>query len=697
MIKKNNSQYSIIDLDDKVNNLLSKLTIKEKFMLLSGHRLFQTNSIKRLGIKPFKMTDGPFGISMHSSRLRKNTKFPAGINLAATWNRELASEYGIAIGKEARAAGRLCVLSPGINIDRSPLNGRTFEYFSEDPYLTKEIAIPYVKAVQNQRIAACLKHYVANNQETNRYLVSAEISERALYEIYLKAFEEVTREADPWTLMTSYNKVNSLYANEDTQLLKETLDKWGFNGFVMSDWWATSNGKRKPNENPSISPEQAFESGLSLEMPRAYVYDEKRLRKAYNDGIVTEKEINSGVGKFLRVLHFVGMFEEKKELPKGERNTPLHQKLARSMSEEGMVLLKNEGNILPLEFNKINKIAILGPNSNKKFGKMLYGGSSAVKPPYEITPLQGLKEKFRGEINIVNNPENADCVLLFMGLNHDSSISLTRGTDKSDKINYGNDAEGTDRGSLSLPIDQIDLINETVKINPNTVVVLINGSPIGMDEWLEKVPVVLEAWYPGMEGGRAIANVLFGDVNPSGKLPITFPKLIDDSPAHFSEKTYPGENNKVFYKEGIYIGYRHYEKNNITPLFPFGFGLSYTDFSYGDIIIENNSLSSINDNFKVKINVQNMGNKTGAEIIQVYARDIESSVDRPLKELIGFEKVLLKPNEEKTVDLCIKAKDLAFYDIKTKNWVIEDGIFDILVNSSINDNKLKSELKFHNH
>ena len=208
MIKKNNSQYSIIDLDDKVNNLLSKLTIKEKFMLLSGHRLFQTNSIKRLGIKPFKMTDGPFGISMHSSRLRKNTKFPAGINLAATWNRELASEYGIAIGKEARAAGRLCVLSPGINIDRSPLNGRTFEYFSEDPYLTKEIAIPYVKAVQNQRIAACLKHYVANNQETNRYLVSAEISERALYEIYLKAFEEVTKEADPWKLMTSYNKVN---------------------------------------------------------------------------------------------------------------------------------------------------------------------------------------------------------------------------------------------------------------------------------------------------------------------------------------------------------------------------------------------------------------------------------------------------------------------------------------------------------
>ncbi|MFX1253109.1 MAG: glycoside hydrolase family 3 C-terminal domain-containing protein [Promethearchaeota archaeon] len=682
------------NIENKVNDLLKKLTLEEKFTLMAGHRFFQTRSIQRLGIKSFKMTDGPFGISMHSSFFRKNTRFPGGINLAATWNRQLAHEYGMAVGKEARAVGRLCVLSPGININRSPLNGRTFEYLSEDPYLTKELAIPYVKGVQSQRVAACPKHYVANNQETNRHTVSAEVSERALHEIYLRAFKEVIEEADPWTIMSSYNRVNSLYVNENPDLLDNTLmKKWGFSGFVMTDWWATSKGMRKPQEDPVILTEIAIKSGLSLEMPMPYIYDKERLLNAYNSGKFTDEALDEVIRRLLRVLVLVGMFEDEKSLPKGERNTSAHQRLARQMAEEGMVLLKNANNILPLEMSKITKIAVLGPNHDIKFGRWLYGGSSAVKPPYEITALKGLQEKCKGKVNIVHDPQEADYVLLFMGLNHDSNINLLA-SQKTGEITYGNDCEGTDRQNLALSKDQIDLINETAKVNPKTIVVLINGSPIAMDGWIENVPAVLEAWYPGMEGGKAIANVLFGDVNPSGKLPITFPRKITDSPAHKSSRTFPGEDLVVHYDEGIFVGYRHFDKENIEPLFPFGYGLSYTTFTYEDINLDKNVLKSIDDTLVVSVKITNTGSKTGSEIIQIYAEDMECSVERPPKELIGFSKVNLKPNETKNVKINVKAKDLAFYDISTHSWKVEPGNFDILIGSSSRDIHLKKAITY---
>ncbi|MBY8999604.1 MAG: glycoside hydrolase family 3 C-terminal domain-containing protein [Candidatus Heimdallarchaeota archaeon] len=679
--------------ENLVESLLSKLKLKEKFQLLTGYFFFQTHTVPRLGIRTFKTTDGPLGISQHSSFLRKNTYFPAGMNLAAAWNRELAYECGEAIGKEARAIGRLCVLGPGINIGRTPFNGRTYEYYGEDPYLTKEMSIPFVKGVQSQRIAACPKHYVANNQETKRYTVSVEVDERTLHEIYLRAFKETVEEADPWTIMSSYNLVNSEYVHESSKLLKEILmEKWRFSGFVMTDWWATAEGDSNNKEPSHSPPEIAIKAGLSLEMPKGHLYEQKRLEEANRNKKFTEKDIDNLIRRILLVYVKVGMFENNKSLPKGERNTKKHQNLARKMSEEGIVLLKNQNNILPLDIDKIKQIACLGPNANKKFGKFLYGGAAAVSPPYEITALKGLKEKCKGKIQITENPSDSDYVLLFMGLNHDSPKKLISDETIEEGIEFGNESEKMDRRELRLSESQIKLINETVGINPNTIVVLINGSPVAMDGWMENIPAVLETWYPGMEGGRAIANVLFGDVNPSGKLPMTFPKKIEDCPAHKSERTFPGVDLKVYYEEGIYVGYKHYDKENIEPLFPFGFGLSYTMFKFEEVKNTDNKIKAIDETIEINVKITNVGSRAGGEVIQVYSEDVKSSVDRPKRELVGFEKVFLEPNETKIVPIEIKGKDLAFYDVSSRDWKLEKGDFILHIGSSSRDFHLKEKI-----
>ena len=679
--------------ENLVESLLGKLKLKEKFKLLTGYFFFQTHTVPRLGIRTFKITDGPLGISQHSSFLRKNTYFPGGINLAAAWNRELAYECGEAIGKEARAIGRLCVLGPGINIGRTPFNGRTYEYYSEDPYLTKEMSIPFVKGVQSQKVAACPKHYVANNQETNRYTVSAEVDERTLHEIYLRAFKETVEEADPWTIMSSYNLVNSEYVHESSKLLKEILmEQWGFSGFVMTDWWATAEGDSKKKESSQSPPEIAIKAGLSLEMPKGHLYEQKRLIEAYKSKKFTEKDVDELIRRILRVYVKVGMFEKKKSLPKGERNTKKHQNLARKMSEEGIVLLKNLKNILPLDIEKIKKLAILGPNANKKFGKLLYGGAAAVTPPYEITALQGLKEKCKVKIQITEDPSGSDFVILFMGLNHDSPKKMMSDETIVEGIDFGNESEKMDRKKLELSESQLDLIDETVKINSKTIVVLINGSPVAMNGWIENVPAVLEVWYPGMEGGRAIANVLFGDVNPSGKLPMTFPKKIEDCPAHKSERTFPGVDLKVYYEEGIYVGYKHYDKENIEPLFPFGFGLSYTEFKFEEVNATNNKISAIHETININVKITNVGRRAGSEVIQVYSEDVKCSVSRPKRELVGFEKVFLNPNESKYFSIKIKGKDLAFYDPSESAWKLEKGEFVLHVGNSSRDLYLKKKI-----
>ncbi len=692
---KGKTVNSIDDIDQKVDSLLEELTLDEKFKLMVGYFRFQTNTIRRLGIKTFKMTDGPLGISQHSSFLRKNTKFPAGINLAASWNRELAFECGEAIAKEARAINRLCVLGPGINIGRTPFNGRTFEYYSEDPYLTKEIAIPFVKGIQNQRIAACPKHYVANNQETNRYTVNAIIDERTLHEIYLRAFKEIVEEADPWTIMTAYNQVNGEYVHGSSKLLKTILfEKWGFSGFVMTDWWATQPRDLDKGEPEQPSTEEAIKAGLTLEMPVPFLYGTETLRKEFDLGKFSEEDIDELIKRLLRVYVRVGIFDNQSILPKGERNTKKHQELARRMSEEGIVLLKNDNNILPIDINKVSKIAVLGPNLDKKFGKFLNGGAASVTPPYEITPLKGLKEKCKGKVNLMTEPEDADVVFLFMGLNHDSPIKLLNDDFTELKEEHGNESEKMDRLQLGLSETQINLINQTVKINSNTIVILINANPVAMEEWLDNIPAVLEVWYPGMEGGKAIANVLFGDVNPSGKIPWTFPKKIEDSPAHKSTKTFPGENLKVHYEEEIYVGYRYFEKNKITPLFPFGYGLSYTSFELKNVKCEKNSLKSLKDSCHLIVEVTNTGKRDGSEVVQVYAQSQNPSVDRPIKELVGFQKIYLKASETKEVKVEVKAKDLAFYDVKTRVWKLDEGEIMFYIGNSSANISLKTKISF---
>ncbi|NHJ33150.1 MAG: glycosyl hydrolase [Asgard group archaeon] len=659
-----------LSTDDRIDDLMKQLTLKEKLKLLSGHRFsfWFTKPIRRLKIKPLGMTDGPIGVAAHSS-YRRNTKFPCSKNLSSTWNRKLAYDYGVAVAKETRAVGRHVVLGPGINIDRTPLNGRTFEYFSEDPYLTKEMAIPFVKGVQSQRIGACVKHYAANNQETNRFHVNAVIDERTLNEIYLKAYKDVVEEADPWVFMSCYNKVNGIFGCEHKGLLRDSLmDKWGFKGYVVTDWWATRRVAK---------PEKSILAGLSLEMPIIKIYKLRLLKKALDEGRITIEDIDYLVKRLIRVMFLVGLFDKPEKIPKGERNTPQHQALAKEVAEESIVLLKNEKKILPLDIKKTKTIAVLGPNAKKKLSGFLYGGAASVVPKYVITPLQGLKEKCAGKIQFTSDVEAADVCILFLGLNHAR----------------GNDCESLDRTRLELSEDQIELVKDTMKKNPHTVVVLLNGSPVAMSDWIDSVPAVVEAWYPGSESGRAIANVLFGDVNPSGKLPITFPKKLSDSPAHKSKKTYPGDEN-VYYEEGIFVGYRHFDKEKIDPLFPFGFGLSYTTFEYNNGKINKESMTA-KDKITFSVDITNTGKREGSEVVQLYVKDDKSTVERPEKELRNFEKINLKPGEKKTVIFEITTNDLEFYDVENHSWKHEKGKFTLMVGSSSRNihYKQKIELK----
>jgi beta-glucosidase len=384
-------------IENRVEDLLTRLTPKEKFKLLTSPgrlRIYVTAPIKRLGIPSFKTSDGPIGVAMHSSGFKKNTRFPSTVALAATWNRALAQDVGVAMGEEMRAVGRHVLLAPGMNIARTPLNGRTFEYFSEDPYLTKELAVPVVRGIQSMSVAACLKHYAANNQETDRRSSSSEIDERTLHEIYLRAFMGTVKDANPWTIMTAYNMVNGVFCCENKYLIRETLmDKWGFDGLVMTDWFA-SGGDKKTTED-------CINAGLSLEMPWPSKYKMSSLEKAYQEGKFSDETLNDLVRRNLRAMMRTGLFDSPDELPQGSRNTSEHQELTRRVAEEGIVLLKNSENLLPLDIDEIKKIAIYGKHMKKRFGRLLSGGSSAVSPPHEVTPLEGLIKKTRGRIQLL--------------------------------------------------------------------------------------------------------------------------------------------------------------------------------------------------------------------------------------------------------------------------------------------------------
>ncbi len=661
------------DLEERVQDLLGRLTLDEKFDLCSGRDSWYTKEIPRLGIKSFAMTDGPHGVSPHSSGQKECTYFPVGICRAATWNPDLSRDFGVAMAQEVRDVGYHMILGPGVNIHRTPLGGRNFEYQTEDPFLNARLIVPAVKGIQSQRIAACVKHYACNNQEMWRSWVDVIVSERALREIYLPAFEAAVNEADAWSFMCCYNRVNGSFGAESVKLLSTFLKgEWTFRGFVVSDWGAL---------NFVESPENCVNVGLSLEMPSANKYAKNLMQEMLNEGKFSESSLNNNVQRLLRVMFLVGLFDDPATLPKGSRNTPEHQALARKIAEEGIVLLKNANNLLPLKASSLKQIAVLGPNADKKMGPA--GGSSEVRPPHEITPLDGIKEKCGSKIKVSESPAGADVVILVVGLNHDGGL----------------DCEGTDRKSFDLPHGQDDLILKTVTANPKTVVVLVGGNPVNMEAWIDKVPAVLETWYAGMEGGHAIASILFGDVNPSGKLPLTFPKKLADSPAHASEATYPGIDDEdagptVRYDEDIFVGYRHFDAKGIEPRFPFGHGLSYTTFSYRNLVITPEKPGK-DDNISISVEVENTGERAGAEIVQLYIGDPEASVPRPPKELKGFVKIKLPPNARQKVVFVITKTELSFYNEETGKLKAEPGKFDIFVGSSSRDIRLQGSFEYY--
>ncbi|MBW2313918.1 MAG: glycoside hydrolase family 3 C-terminal domain-containing protein [Deltaproteobacteria bacterium] len=639
-----------LPLEDRVRALLSELTVAEKLSLCAGRNFWETKPVPRVGLAAFRVTDGPRGVAFHSTR-KRGTAFPSGIALGASFDPDLARRFGQALGRETRAAGCSMVLGPAVNLCRTPLNGRTFEYFTEDPHLNARLAVACVEGIQGEGVAACVKHYAANNQETDRMRIDARVSQRALRELYLPAFEASVREADAWSLMAAYNAVNGPAACEHRELLSDVLrDEWGFRGFVVSDWFAVRR---------ATSGEACLKAGLGLEMPgRGSRYREKNLRAELEAGRFEEADLDRALTGLLRVMFLTGHVDAPAKRVRGRIGRPEHEDLAREMAEAGLTLLRNEDDLLPLDFSSVRKVAVVGPKAGARNCLPLWGGSSGVWPRREVTPRRGIEAALRGRAQIVSDPAEADVAIVCVGLSH----------------RPGQDSEVADRKSLELPRKQADLIRKTAAANPRTVVVLIAGGPIAMD-WLPSAPVVLMAWYPGMEGGHAIGRAIAGDVNPSGKLPVSFPRHLADSPAHASHRTYPGDRRQVHYDEGVFVGYRHFDRAGTEPLFPFGHSWE-GEGSLG-----------------VSFILTNTGSRDGAEVAQLYLGDPESSVERPPRELAVFAKHALRAGESTRVDLRISLRDLAWFDEERMGWRAEAGAYTVHVGASSRDLRLEGEFE----
>ncbi len=799
-------------MNSRIESLLEQLTIEEKISLLAGASAWYTEPVERLNIPAIKMTDGPNGargITGYAGH-RSAACFPVGISLASTWNPALVEQVGQALGEETKSKGARVLLAPTVNIHRSPLNGRNFECYSEDPYLSGRMAIAYIKGVQSRQVGATIKHFVCNDSEFERHNISSEVGERALREIYLPPFKTAIEEATPWAIMAAYNKINGLFAADYAHLLTDILrNEWGFDGVIMSDWF----GLR--------STVKAVQAGLDLEMPGPPLWRGEKLLDAFRNGDVDEDTITERVRRMLQFIERVGAFEHP-DIP-GEQviDKPEHRILARTAAAEGMVLLKNTG-ILPLDKEKLHSLAIIGPNA--RMAQIMGGGSAHVTPHYAIMPYTGIinnvgdSVKISYEIGCTNhkrlpaiNPEwiiqshtetthgltveyfnNFDLagepawkttstyitlnwfgefahdvdpeqfsvrlsgifiapesgtfifslssngrsrleiagevidrwteqipgeetcrIEMNAGQHYELKVEYSRGDDtpfpllhvgcqppiaedsiqRAARLAAQSDAalvfvglsdewesEGFDRADMELAGRQNELIHTVAGANENTVVIVNTGSPVSM-RWLEQAAAVLQVWFPGQECGNAIADILFGDVNPSGKLPQTFPKRLQDNPAYLN---YPGENGKVVYGEGIFVGYRYYDKKKIEPLFPFGFGLSYTTFEYSNLHLSAAEIEP-EDTLRVFVNVKNTGDRAGQEVVQVYVRDRESSLMRPEKELKGFAKVTLEPGESKTVEVTLNREALAYYDDLARRWVAEAGTFEVLAGSSSRD------------
>lgn len=700
-----------LPVEERIDDLLARLTLDEKISLVHGNGTFRSGGIERLGIPALMIADGPQGVREEVSLTswapagRTDdfaTALPPGIALASTWNPQVVEACGRVIGEEACARGKNVMLGPAMNIERTPLCGRTYDYLGEDPWLSGRIAVGYVRGVQSEQTVACVKHFALNNQEQDRGKVDVEVGERALREIYLPAFEACVKEGGALAVMGAYNKVRGDYCCQNSPLLNGILKgEWGFKGALISDWGATHDTAK------------AVMGGLDLEMGTWGPQERNFLAGGFRDGVKSGayplSVLDDKVRRNLRLLFATGALDGRKP---GSINTPEHLDIVLHAAEEALVLLKNEGGLLPIDTAKVHSIAVIGENAVRTFAA---GGNSAgVKAFREITALDGivaragsavdvaysagyLQPKFkRGKERDVAGVQTSELTAASPKEAQDLAERAVAAAKRSDMVVFvaglshqaHGDDEGTDRYDLSLPAHQAELIARVAEANPRTVVVVIDGSPVVMDPWLAKVPAVVQAWYGGSEAGAALAAVLFGDVTPSGKLPCTFPRSLADTPAaHGGARAYPGVGGVVHYDEGLLVGYRWYDAKGIEPLFPFGFGLSYTTFTYSNLRISSRGAASAS----VLCDVTNAGSRPGAEVVQLYVHEDHAKVDRPEKELKGFSKVTLAPGETKTVEIDLTPRSFAYYSPEKHGWTADAGSFEILVGSSSRDVRLRGE------
>ena len=810
-----------LEQQSRIESLLTQLTLPEKVSLMAGANFWETVAIPRLGIPSIKVSDGPNGARGGGSLVGSIVTaacFPVGVALASSWDRDLIFEVGVALAEETKTKGAHMLLAPTVNIHRSPLNGRNFECYSEDPYLSAQMAVGYITGLQSQKIGATVKHFIGNESEFQRNTFSSEIPERTLREIYLPPFEAAVKVAKTWGVMTSYNKINGIHADENAELLQGILKtEYGFDGIVMSDWTGTNSIVNAAN------------NGLDLEMPGPTRWRGEALVKAVESGEVKLEAIDEAVRRMLRTIERVGAFEDPEPKPEQAIDRLEHRALIRRAASESMVLLKNTNNILPLEKSKLKSVAVIGPNV--KTAQIMGGGSAQVSAHYVVNPFEGLQNAVGNDVSLgyelgctnhkllprlegkqvssgyeagfkleyFNNqdlngaaihsqvvqgseqlmfgeiapgvnptafsarmsakytPESSGVhqfsvqsvgktrVLVdgqevvdnwtsqtkgdsFFGFGSSEvigSIALTAGRTYQLSLEYNNadvnffaayrlghlppiasdaieraatlaansdvalvfvgtngdwESEGHDRKDLELPGAQVALIERVAAANPNTIVVLQTGSSV-VTPWLEQVAGVVQAWFPGQECGNSVADVLFGIVNPSGKLTQTYPLRLEDNPTFIN---YPGDNGRVYYGEGIYIGYRYYEKKDVKTLFPFGFGLSYSSFEYNNLRLSTDKLKP-DQTLSIQVDVTNTSTRAGQEIVQIYVRDPVSSVHRPNKELKNFSKVSLEPGETKTVTITLAREAFAYWDDLKHAWVAEAGEFEVLVGSSSTD------------
>ncbi len=797
-------------MTDNIDTLISQLTLEEKITLLAGADTWRTHAIERLGIPALKVSDGPNGVrgEQKDTKSQSSASFPVGTAMGATWNPELVQAVGAALGQETKAKGAHILLGPTVNTHRHPLAGRNFECFSEDPYLSAQMATAYINGLQSESVGACVKHFACNDQEFERFTISTEVDERTLREIYLPPFKAAVQDAGTWSIMSAYNQINGISASEHKHLLLDILKgEWGFDGLVISDWYGTYS-------------ENVPGGGLDLEMPGPARWMGENALAKVRSGDLDEAVIDDKVRRLLKTLEKAGLFRASAHVEEKSIDRPEHRALIRKAGSEAIVLLKNEADLLPLDPRNIRSIAVIGQRAVKV--TFQGGGSSEVNPHYVINPLDAIRDRYGQTLEVLyapgpsvhrqfpllekdhlraedgapekltvrqyDNPSldgapfktfqaggselswfgesapdfdpsafslrmsggwvvprsgNYTLSLTAVGrarcwlegeklfdwwdtadgkwTNQTKEINLEGGRAYDLRVEFASmpgerwrtirvgclppqpedpigdavaiarsadvavvfvgltpewEGEGFDRINMDLPGQQDELITQVAKANQNTIVVLNSGSPLHMP-WIDEVHSVLQMWYLGQESGNAITDVLFGETAPGGRLPTTFPKRIEDSPAY---DNFPGENGKVFYREGLYVGYRHYDRHDISPLFPFGHGLTYTEFEYANFRVE-----ASGEGIRAQVDVKNLGNRTAQEVVQLYVGAVNPPVERPPKELKAFSKVALAPGESSTVKFSLSRDALAYFDAARGKWTVEPGEFEISAGRSAGD------------